>query len=86
MFHKNGTNHRSSSEKWLTVIRCDIGGGKQALARPDLTVPPVLIRSIRHRNYVPSSEAQFSGFLRREIVEGLDETLQTIHHKLGKTI
>lgn len=56
----------------LRAVGGDVRRGEQTPAMADLTVPPVLVRAVRHRYHIAPFELQFALFLRREIVQGLD--------------
>lgn len=59
----------------LSVIGSDVSGREETSTSANLSSPPVLVRAICHSNDIASLEFQFSGLLRREVVQSLHQEL-----------
>lgn len=67
--------------RFLSMIRGNVSGRKEAAAGANFTGPPMLIRTVGHSDDVTSFEFQLTWFLRGEIVQCLHQKLSGNSYK-----
>lgn len=63
----------------LPIVRCNIRRWEVSLTITDLTLPPILVCTIRDGNDVTTPEFQFTRFLWWEIVDRLNQKFLWLH-------